>query len=324
VQTMTILRRRNLLGVNLIWVLGLLSTFSQSAEAQLFSSSEAHAPVLKVEVDLVTLNFSVLEKGRRGIGNLHKDDITISEDEIAQEITFFDSDPLPLALVVLLDVSESMAPFSKQLADASRVLPGLLDDQDSAAVITFSDFPQVIQDFTQDKQTLRKALQTATDRFSGATNINDALYMAALKLEDEAPGQRKAILLLSDGQGNRGERERAFSHLKSCGAALLGVGLGLTSRLYRGVSWMARWTTETGGDLVFYSSDLQLRNNLQAVLDSVRSRYSAAYVPKNQLKDGGFRRLKVAISGESSLASRQVIIKSPEGYYAPAGTPHNP
>lgn len=317
-------KHRPRLRLAIFLVLPLLHLLVANAGAQSGLALDAENPRLRVNVDLVTLNFNVLERGRRGIGHLQKGDITISEDEIAQEITFFDSDPVPLSIVVLLDVSESMAPFSKQLAEASRVLPGLLEAQDSAAVIAFSSFPHLVQDFTVDKKSLRTALQKSTERFSGATNINDALYVAAHKLAEADSNQRKAILLLSDCQGNRGERDRAFTGLKSCGATLLGVGLGVSARLFRGASLLGRWAAETGGDLLLYFSETQLRNSLQDALDSVRSRYSAAYVPKNRLRDGGFRRLRVAISEESPLASRQVTIKSPEGYYAPRGDSQNP
>jgi Ca-activated chloride channel family protein len=300
------------------WMLAVLLCFAINALAQSQPCLDLPKPTLKVDVDLVTLNFSVLEKGRRGIGNLRKGDITIYEDEISQEIAFFDSHPAPLSLVVLLDFSESMAPFSKQLEAASRILPALLNEQDQTAVIAFSNFPEVLQEFTYDRERVRAALKSACRGFFGATNINDAVYLAARKIAAEASGERKAILLLSDGQGNRGERERAFEVLRSCGATLLGVGLGFTSRFFREPVLLNRWAKETGGDFVPYSSESQLRHSLQDVLDSARSRYSAAYVPKNRRHDGAFRRLKVEISRDSSLVSHRVTIQSPEGYYAPS------
>ena len=52
-------------------------------------------------------------------------------------------------------------------------------------------------------------------------------------------------------------------------------------------------------------------------LDAVRSQYSAAYVPTNRSRDGGFRRLKVEIVPQSPLTSRQVVIQGPDGYFAP-------
>jgi Ca-activated chloride channel homolog len=278
---------------------------------------EAHTSNLKVDVDLVTLNFSIRDKARRTVGNVHKEDIAIYEDEVSQEVSFFDTEPAPLSLIVLLDVSESVRAFSGQIRAASRVLPDLLRDGDEVAVIAFSNLPNLFQEFTGDRRKIRYALQRAATDFSGATNVNDSVYLAAKKLIGQTGEQHRAILLISDGKGNRGERERAFEQLKNCGATLLALSIGVTSKLARGPLLLTRWIRETGGQLMFFSSENELKKNLHTALDSVRCQYSAAYVPTNRRRDGSFRRLKVEIAPQSSLASRQVVIQGPGGYFAP-------
>ena len=272
---------------------------------------------MKVDVDLVTLNFSIRDKSRCTVGNVQKEDIAIYEDEVSQEVSFFDTEPAPLSLIVLLDVSESVRAFSGQIRTASRVLPDLLRDGDEVAVIAFSDLPNLFQEFTGDRRKIRSALQRAATSFSGATNVNDSVYLAARKLIAQTGEQHRAILLVSDGKGNRGERERAFEQLKNCGATLLALSIGVTGKVARGPLLLTRWIRETGGQLMFFSSESELKRTLRAGLDSVRCQYSAAYVPTNRRRDGSFRRLKVEIAPQSSLASRQVVIQGPAGYFAP-------
>jgi len=296
------------------WLLCLLPC---PVEAQWKATPDAHMPSLKVDVDLVTLNFSIHDKARHTIANVHKEDITIYEDEVSQELSFFDTEPAPLSLIVLLDVSESVRSFSAQVRTASRVLPDLLRDGDEVAVIAFSDLPNLFQEFTSDSRKIRAALQRAATNFSGATNVNDSVYLAAQKFNAQTGEQRRAILLVSDGKGNRGERERAFEQLKDCGAPLLALGIGFTSKLARGPFLLTRWIRETGGQLLFFSSENELKKNLRTALDSVRCQYSAAYVPTNRRRDGSFRRLKVEIAPQSRLTSEQVVIQGPEGYFAP-------
>src|SRR5437867_2216285 len=74
---------------------------------------------LKVDVDLVTLSFTVKDRNRRYIGNLRKEDVVLLEDEISQEIAFFEFDPMPLSLVVLVDASESTGLFAKEIETTS-------------------------------------------------------------------------------------------------------------------------------------------------------------------------------------------------------------
>jgi Ca-activated chloride channel homolog len=307
-------RSRKLAGSSCVWLFCLLPS---PVLAQWQVSPEARAATLKVDVDLVTLNFSVRDKAKRIVGNVQKEDIAIYEDEVSQEVTFFDREPAPLSLIVLLDVSESVQAFSSQIKAASKVLPDLLSEDDEVAVIAFSDLPNLLQVFTNDRRKIRAAMQRATTGFSGATNVNDSLYLAARTLTEQTGEQRRAILLVSDGKGNRGERDRAFEQLKNCGATLLALGIGVTSKLARGPVLLTRWIRETGGQLLFFSSENELKKNLRTALDSVRCQYSAAYAPTNRRRDGSFRRLKVEIAPQSPLTFRQVEIKGPDGYFAP-------
>ncbi len=124
---------------------------------------------------------------------------------------------------------------------------------DEVAVIAFSDSPQILLEFTEDKTKINAALkrrlctslgphsdpsaddapQIAPDsiHIGGATNINDSVYVASKKLELLGSGKRKMIVLLSDGMGNRGDSARAYDELRISGAALMGIGLGLTSKI---------------------------------------------------------------------------------------------
>ncbi len=49
-----------------------------------------------------------------------REDITIYEDEVSQEVSFFDTEPAPLSLIVLLDVSESVRNFSGQIKSSFK------------------------------------------------------------------------------------------------------------------------------------------------------------------------------------------------------------
>ncbi|PYV88411.1 MAG: hypothetical protein DMG05_15655 [Acidobacteria bacterium] len=272
---------------------------------------------LKVDVDLVTLSFSVKDKNKRYVENLRKEDVVLLEDEISQEIAFFEFEPTPLSLVVLVDVSESTGPFAKQIETTSRIVSDLLNPQDEAAVIAFSTVPSLLQEFTHSRNRVLTGLERACQKFSGATNINDSIYLASRKLNSAETNHRRVILLISDGVGNRGERERALKELRTSGATLIGIGLGLTSRLFRGAVGLSQWVKETGGNLLLYSVKPDLKKELKATLEQIRSQYAIGYVSNNKNKDGRFRRLRVEISRNSPLAPIYVVIQNPEGYFAP-------
>src|SRR6266480_1407846 len=144
-------------------LLVLLSALSWGAPAfaQSGTSFISSSRALKVDVDLVTFSLSVKDKNRRYVENLRKEDVVLLEDEISQEIAFFEFEPMPLSLVVLVDTSESTGPFAKEIEVTSRIVSDLLYPPDEAAVIAFSDVPSLLQEFTHNRNSVSSGLQQA-------------------------------------------------------------------------------------------------------------------------------------------------------------------
>jgi Ca-activated chloride channel family protein len=301
---------------------------AQKDSLPLFSST-----TLRVDVDLVNVAFNVFDKNQRQVENLQKGDLDLYEDEVRQEISLFGQESTSLSVIVLMDTSESLAPFIKQVESLNRLLPSVFEPGDEVAVITFSDSPIMLLDFTEDKTKVRTALEhqlllspkvplrNASDSIfiGGSTNINDSVYIASKKLEMSGSEKRKMIVLLSDGLGNRGDSVRAYDELRVSGATLMSIGLGLTSKFRRSPMLVNRWIKDTGGALLLYSPEPELRENLQSVFRKVRSRYGIAYSPSNKKKDGQYRRIRMEVSKNSPYALRNLTIRGPQGYFAPLG-----
>ena len=167
----------------LLGVTAILLGFVADVAAQSDSFWELPNHTLQVNVNLVTFNFRATGKHWQNVGDLKKEDVIVYEDEVRQEIISFETEPVPVSLAVLVDVSDSTRPFSKQIETTSHMLLDLLGEQDEAAVIAFSNFPDLLQEFTHDKGAVRSALQRANSFFSGATNISDSVYVAAREAE---------------------------------------------------------------------------------------------------------------------------------------------
>lgn len=293
----------------------------------------------RVDVDLVNVAFNIVDKYQCHVENIQKGDLVLYEDEVRQEISLFGQESTPLSIILLLDISESLAPFIKQVESLYRLMADVFEPGDEVAVIAFSDSPQILLEFTEDKTKINAALkrrlcnslghhsdpsadnapQIASDsiHIGGATNINDSVYVASKKLELIGSGKRKMIVLLSDGMGNRGDSARAYDELRTSGAALMGIGMGLTSRFHRNSILINRWIRDTGGTFLQYSPEPGMRENLQSVFQKVRSRYGVAYSPSNKKKDGQYRRIRMEVSRNSPYVLRNLTIRGPQGYFAP-------
>src|SRR4030095_4112554 len=135
-----------LLGVTVI-LLGLVADVAAQSDLRWDLPNQT----LQVNVNLVTFNFRATDKHWQNVGGLKKEDVIVYEDEVRQEIISFETEPVPVSLAVLVDASDSTRPFSKQIETTSHVLLDLLGEQDEAAVIAFSNFPDLLQEFTHDK-----------------------------------------------------------------------------------------------------------------------------------------------------------------------------
>ena len=279
-------------------------------------NSDLSIRTLRVNVNLVTFSFTIMDTHRRSVENIDKSDIKVYEDDVPQEISRLDQDSEALSLIVLVDSSESTEPFSAQIRTTASALLDILHEDDEVAVMSFSDLPNMLQDYTFEREKIRAALYRASGRFFGATNINDSIYMAARKFSSRRTSKKKLILLISDGKGNRGEYDRALAQLRVSDATLLEVRIGTPSK-YFGTGWMMNhWIKEGGGSILPYSSEAEIKQRLFKTLTLARHHYSAAYVPSNKDRDGKFRRLRVEIARTSPLAQKMVIIQNPEGYFA--------
>src|SRR5688572_22517845 len=103
--------------------------------------------VLRVDVDLVNLLFSVRDKKGALVGNLEKDEFTVFEDGKQQTIKdFIRETNLPLTLGLLVDVSrsqESLIEIEKHAAQ--QFFQKVLKEKDMAFLISFGMEAELLQ-----------------------------------------------------------------------------------------------------------------------------------------------------------------------------------
>jgi FHA domain/von Willebrand factor type A domain len=108
----------------------------------------------------------------------------------------------PVVLAVVIDTSGSLG---RQDLDAARELTvevlAALPASSQAAVFSFDDQAQLVLERTSDAAAVKAAVDGLA-KAGSHTALNDALYDASRYLRD-APGRRRAILLVTDGRDER-------------------------------------------------------------------------------------------------------------------------
>ena len=156
-------------------------------------------PIFKSGVEIVTVTATVRDKKGRLVRGLTQKDFEIYDSGRKRPITSFRSDPSPVSLAILFDISGSMRVADIALAAkfaAYHVLSQLEPGRDEAALFTFDSRLHEVAPFTVDTRALQGALGEV-DPF-GATSLHDAIADAA-QAAATRKGRRRAVVVITDG-----------------------------------------------------------------------------------------------------------------------------
>src|SRR5438034_4721851 len=167
--------------------------------ATLVWSQEESTFKLNVDVDLVEVHVNVTDEHDRPIGNLMKDNFSLIEDRIPQEISVFKHEDIPVSLGLVIDNSRSIEPRKQRLDAAALAFVQKSNPEDETFIVHFDSDVRLDQDFTTKLSDLQQTL-AATKPF-GQTAIYDAVLMAIGHM-DQARHEKKALLLITDGEDN--------------------------------------------------------------------------------------------------------------------------
>ncbi|MBA2737903.1 MAG: VWA domain-containing protein [Pyrinomonadaceae bacterium] len=152
--------------------------------------------VIKVDSSIVRLNVGVVDQKGRPITSLTKENFTIYENGVKQNIARFEPTVAPFSVVMILDMSGSTKSFRDNIRfSALRFLDALAPD-DRVAVIEFYKKVNLLNDFTTDRKIVAHSIGAANG--VGDTQLYKALKLALEKLAKEG-SRRKAIVVLTDG-----------------------------------------------------------------------------------------------------------------------------
>ncbi len=179
----------------------------------------------------------------------------------------------------------------------------------------------MLQDFTADQSNLEAAIRSTST--SGPTALYNALYVALRQLRNqgspEAP-RRRAIVLLSDGEDTASlvNDEQVLEVARQADVGVYVVGLREDRPQNRqriafsqATHFLTALTRDTGGEVYFPSSLSELDAVCDRVAEELRSQYTVGYVPRNERRDGKWRRIVVRTPTYEDLRIRHKI-----GYYA--------
>ncbi|HEV8524150.1 MAG TPA: VWA domain-containing protein [Terriglobales bacterium] len=277
-----------------------------------------HTKPIQVEVDLVLVPVTITDPLNRLVTGLEKDNFEIYEEKVQQQIRHFSSEDVPITLGVIFDISGSMGNKIEKAREAVVEFFKTANPADEFFMITFSDRPGLLADFTKSVEEIQDKLVYTIPK--GRTALLDSIYLGINKMRD-GEHSKKALLVISDGGDNRSrytDRE-IKSMVKEADVQIYGIGIfdpsAPTPEEMRGPQLLSEITEVTGGRTFTVDNPNELADIATKIGIELRNQYVLGYRPINAARNGRWRKIKVKILPPKGLPPLNVYAKT--GYYAP-------
>jgi Ca-activated chloride channel family protein len=275
-------------------------------------------PRFAVNVDMVSMSLTVFDENGKLVTDLEKEDFTVYEDGVEQELRVFSREDLPLRMIILLDTSSSMRIKMEMAQDAAIEFVQSLKPGDRIKVIEFNDRVLNLIDFTENVDEVAAAIRTTVA--DGATALHNAIYISLQSLSRRRQGdERQAVVVLSDGADTRSlvtfedVRESARkTDVTIYAISLRGTEKDLKKNKYLEAKYvLEKLATESGGSSFSPEQIKDLAGVYDQIAAELKSQYNLGYISTNAETDGAWRRIQVRCNRPG------LEVRTRNGYYAP-------
>ena len=290
-------------------------------------------PIIKIDVDLVSILCSVRDKKGALQNTLTKDDFSLFENGTQQQLKYFVRETdIPLTIGLLVDVSGSQEGLiGEEKRTSNQFFQKVLRPKDMAFVISFGSEAELLQDYTSSINLLREGLEglrlntsvsgihpgPVPNAVQRGTILFDAVFLAAAdKLKGEVG--RKVIVLITDGmdQGSRVKMEKAIEAAQKSDVIIYSIFYedpyfrARNRGYYANDSALKKMSEETGGRVFHVGGRQSLNDIFDQIQQEMRTQYALTYTSTIPVRDGSYRKIEVR------PANKDLKVQARKGYYA--------
>jgi VWFA-related protein len=277
-------------------------------------------PIFRAAVSLVKVDAEVA--GKSGVvDGLQKQDFVILDNGQPQTLRYFSQNEEPLDVVLLFDISASMGPSIRKVANSAQLAMSELRHGDRVAVMSFNTGVWLEAPFNEDLDAVANLLLRGirNTHFGGGTYILDGVDEAAKYFQSQ-PGteRRRAVLAFTDDDGHGFKSPKSVTRdLWEADAILSGLIIGTPSiiqisgpHLTGSDDYIEDVAAQTGGDVVRADPPGPA---FREMLLRMRKRYSLYYaMPPG--KPGQVRRVTVELTPAAKARHPDAAVLARKGY----------
>lgn len=281
----------------------------------LLVSAVLSAQTFRSGVKIVPLYVTVTDAQKRLVPDLGEEDFEILEDGKPRQIDLFETEVLPISVVVMLDTSGSMTLVLDQVKAGAEQFLIRLYPEDRGTVGAFNDKIQLSGPLTHDRDELVAAMKELG--FGNPTRLYDAID-ASLDHLAGVEG-RRVVLVFTDGADTASRHSSGGQVMDRARAeGVMIYGIGLETRIGPGGRFVSRpdrvlrrLAEETGGGYFELKETDELGATFTRVAQELHSQYVLGFTPERL--DGKVHKLEVRVKRPGMTArSRRSYVASPE------------
>ena len=267
----------------------------------------------KAASELVTTAVTVRDGEGRLVTNLEQHDFIVEEDGVAQPISQFTKDRVPVSLSLTLDISDSMR--GQRISDARGALAHFLDKllapEDEASLLGFNHETRMFGQWTTERSGMRDKLQDI--RPSGGTALYDAID-AALPLFESRRHPRAALLLVSDGADTASDVTPTILKQKLVRSDVFLYAIGIDTLDARNSTrinpfTLNELTSQGGGYTEIIRSTGELGPATERIAEELNHQYMIGYTPMKR-GDGTYHSVRVRVTNDSyRVRARRGVVR---------------
>lgn len=277
---------------------------------------------VRINSNLVAVPVSVTDANGEPVRTLRTEDFRLEEEGQEQQVQRLgDPGKTPIELALLFDISGSVRErFEFEKLAASRFLKEVLKPNDSVVLFSIGFDGKLLLERSHNVDQAISRLRTLEPSKEG-TAFFDTVVKAAQYLNIyAAPGSRRVVIAISDGEDNHSERYRLFDaqrELQRSDSLFYsinpsGPSIRLNKISMRGHDGMTTLANDTGGVAFLPDKDEDLEKVFKQISAELQAQYLLGYYSTNETNDGKFRRIKIQLPKQPGLR-----IRARQGYYAP-------
>jgi Ca-activated chloride channel family protein len=289
-----------------------------AAGASLLAGAQ-QTPIFKAATETVPIYATVQDRNGRLVPDLTRDDFEVFDSGKPVAITVFSNEIQPITVVVLLDMSGSMANRLLRVREGALHFIRALRPEDRARIGTFGEEIAISPWLTNDKIRLERILGEELWP-GGATPLWGGLSEALRSLDSETG--RRVVLTLTDGvaagslQGYDVGRQEVERRTLAGGFMIYAIGLAGGNRIPSTVlapaldPQMVQLVARTGGGHFELANDDDLETTFSRVAEELRRQYLLGIVQASS--DGKTRSIEVR------TRNRDLSVRARRSYVAGA------